>query len=150
MDLNALFSTFADNLLPILLLSAAGFLLGKVIPIDSRSLGRVVFYIFSPVLVFNLILHTDVGSGGILLTMAYAVCVAGLTGLLGLALGLLFRFDRPMLMAVIITSAFANTGNYGLPLVSFAFGKEALAYASVYFVTNSILFNTVGVLLASL
>jgi predicted permease len=76
--------------------------------------------------------------------------VAGLTGLLGLALGLLFRFDRPMLMAVIITSAFANTGNYGLPLVSFAFGKEALAYASVYFVTNSILFNTVGVLLASL
>lgn len=150
MDLTALLTTFADNLLPILLLSGAGFLLGRVVPIDSRSLGRLVFYVFSPVLVFNLILHTELGSGDILITAAYALSAAGLTGLLGLLFGWLLRLDRPTLVALIMTAAFANTGNYGLPLVSFAFGKEALAFASVYFVTNSILFNTVGVLLASL
>jgi hypothetical protein len=33
---------------------------------------------------------------------------------------------------VIITVAFANSGNYGLPVVSFAFGSEALAFASLY------------------
>jgi len=44
-------------------------------------------------------------------------------------------------MALVITVAFANTGNYGLPLVSFAFGPQALAFASLYFVTTSILFQ---------
>jgi predicted permease len=43
-----------------------------------------------------------------------------------------------------------NGGNYGLPLVSVAFGQEALAYASIYFVTSTILFYTVGVIIASL
>jgi predicted permease len=59
MDFNALFATFANNLLPILLLSGAGLLLGKAIAIDSRALGRVVFYVFSPILVFNLLLHVE-------------------------------------------------------------------------------------------
>ncbi len=45
---------------------------------------------------------------------------------------------------------FANTGNYGLPLVSFAFGDAALPYASIYFITTTTLFYTLGVLIASL
>jgi predicted permease len=45
---------------------------------------------------------------------------------------------------------FANTGNYGLPLVSFAFGEQALPYAVIYFVTTTLLFYTFGVLVASL
>jgi predicted permease len=150
MDFNALFATFANNLLPILLLSGAGWLLGKALSIDSRALGRVVFYVFSPILVFNLLLHVELNSGEILGTVAYAVLVSAISGLLAFAMGRLMHLERPILMALVITVAFANTGNYGLPLVSFAFGAEALAFASLYFVTNSILFNTAGVLLASL
>ena len=150
MEISNLLTTFADNLLPILLLSGAGFLLGKALTVDSRALGRVVFYVFSPILVFSLILHTQLDSADILATMAYTVALAIVIGLLALLLGRLFGFDRPVLMAIIITAAFGNTGNYGLPLVSFAFGKQALAFASLYFVTTSVLFNTFGVLLASL
>jgi len=150
MDINALFSTFANHILPILLLSGAGLLLGKAVSIDSRALGRVVFYVFSPILVFNLLLHVELEADEILGTMAYTflVCTAG--GLLAFGLGKLMRLERPVLMALVLTVAFANTGNYGLPLVSFAFGAEALAFASLYFVTTSILFNTAGVLIASL
>jgi len=150
MDFNALLATFANNLLPILLLSGAGLLLGKAVSIDSRALGRVVFYVFSPILVFNLLLHVELGSAEIFGTMAYTLLVSGLGGLLALGLGRLMRLERPVLMALILTVAFANTGNYGLPLVSFAFGEDALAFASLYFVTTSILFNTAGVLIASL
>jgi malate permease and related proteins len=45
---------------------------------------------------------------------------------------------------------FANTGNYGLPLVSFAFGAQALSYAGIYFATTTLLFYTLGGLIASL
>ena len=109
-----------------------------------------MFYVFSPILVFNLLLHIELNSGEILATMGFTAALAALTGLLALLLGRLLHFERPVLMAIILTAAFGNTGNYGLPLVSFAFGKQALAFASLYFVTTSILFNTVGVLIASL
>jgi malate permease and related proteins len=150
MAFNDLFTTFANNLLPILLLSAAGFLLGKALSIDSRSLGRVVFYIFSPILVFNLLVHTELNSGEILTTMAYTVAVCCIIGSLAFLIGRLMQLERPVLMAVILTAAFGNTGNYGLPVVSFAFGQAALAFATLFFVTTSILFNTAGVLIASL
>jgi predicted permease len=150
MPINELLTTFANNLLPILLIGGAGFLLGKALSIDARSLGRVVFYVFSPILVFNLILHTELDSAEILITMAFSAAVCLAIGVLALTLGSLLRLERAMLIAVILTAAFGNTGNYGLPLVSFAFGGNALAYATLYFVTTSILFNTLGVLIASL
>jgi predicted permease len=148
--INELLITFANNLLPILLISGAGFLLGRALSVDSRSLGRVVFYVFSPILVFNLILHTELDSAEIFITMAFSALICLIVGLLALGLGRLLGLERAVLMAVILTAAFGNTGNYGLPLVSFAFGKNALAFATLYFVMTSILFNTVGVLIASL
>src|SRR5512140_2457478 len=150
MDFGALLTTFANNLLPILLVSGAGFLLGKTLDVDSRSLGRVVFYVFSPILVFDLLLHTQLNSGQILATMAFTVGVAVVVGGLALLLGALLHFNRPLLMALILTAAFGNTGNYGLPLVSFAFGQDALAFATLNFVTSVVMFNTFGVLIASL
>ncbi len=51
--------------------------------------------------------------------------------------------------AVIITAMFMNAGNYGLPLTSFAFGEQALAFASVFFVISALLTNTVGIVIAS-
>jgi len=150
MPFNDLFITFADNLLPILLISGAGFLLGKLLPIDSRGLGRVIFYIFSPILVFDLLLKTPIHSADILKTMGFVIALCTILGLLALFFGKLFGFERPVLMAMVLTAAFGNTGNYGLPLVSFAFGQEALVYATLYFATTSTLFNSVGVLIASL
>ena len=150
MSLSVLLSTFANNLLPNLLLSGAGFTLGKLFSIDSRNIGRIVFYIFSPMLVFDLLVQND-------LKLEEAVRVVSFTGTLILIMGaitlmiaLALKLDRRILLSVLITTMFGNTGNYGLPLVRFAFGEEALKYGSLYFVTTTILFNTLGILIASL
>ncbi len=150
MSLRELLTTFANNLLPIFLVSGAGFLLGKFLTVDSRSLGRVVFYIFSPLLVFDLMLKSELSLQQALVTVAFTSSVIALMGLLALLLGKLFRLERSYLLAVILTVAFGNTGNYGLPLVKFAFGDDALAVASLFYVTTTVLFNTVGVVIASL
>ncbi|MEW6027943.1 MAG: AEC family transporter [Chloroflexota bacterium] len=150
MRFDDLLNTFANNLLPILTLCGAGFLLGRALTIDSRSLGRVVFYVFTPVLVFNQLLHNNLPLDDILRTVGFTVSVIAAMVTLAWLFGRLMRFDRPTLMAVLITVGFGNTGNYGLPLVNFAFGADALSHATLFFVTTSILFNTVGVLLASL
>ena len=150
MPLTDLITTFANNLLPVLTLGAAGFLLGRALHIDSRSLGRVIFYLFSPVLVFDLLIHNELPLSEMARTMGFCLAVFAVMSALTLLIGRLVRLDRLTMTAVLLTAAFANTGNYGLPLVSFAFGEDALAHATLYFVTTSILFNTVGVLIASL
>jgi len=150
MSFSELLTTFANNLLPIFLVSGSGFLLGKFLTVDSRSLGRVVFYVFSPLLVFDLMLKSTLNLQQAFTTVAFTASVIAIMGLLAFLLGKLFRLERPYLLAVILTVAFGNTGNYGLPLVKFAFGDDALAVASLFYVTTTILFNTVGVVIASL
>jgi predicted permease len=150
MSINELLTTFANNLLPILLVSGAGFVLGKFLTVDSRSLGRVVFYVFSPLLVFDLMIKSELNLQQAFTIVAFTTSVIAILGLLAFLLGKLFRLERPYLLAVILTVAFGNTGNYGLPLAKFAFGDDALAVASLFFVTTTILFNSVGVVIASL
>ena len=150
MSFSDLVSTFANNILPILLISGAGFALGKLLPVDPRSLGRVVFYVFSPVLIFNLLLQNHLKINEAIGVIVLTVCTIAILGLLTYLLGTFFKLERPALTSILITTMFANTGNYGLPLVAFAFGKEALSYAGIYFVTTTLLFYTVGVLIASL
>jgi predicted permease len=141
---------FVNNILPILLLSGVGFALGKRLKLDSRSLGRIIFYILSPVLVFNLITKSSLGVENILLMMGYSVTVILLSAGISLLIAFLFHLERSAITVVLLTTLFANNGNYGLPLISFAFGQEALAYASIYFVTTSLLLYTLGVMIASL
>jgi predicted permease len=150
MSLSELFATFVNNILPIMLISAVGFVLGKTLNIDSRSVGRISFYFFGPVLVFNLLVHSQLPTGEIIKTGVLAIGVMLGAGVLALAGGLFLKLERTVLVSMLITSMFANNGNYGLPLIAFAFGQDALAHSSIYFVFSSLLTNTLGVLIASL
>jgi hypothetical protein len=150
MSLTELFNTFANNILPIMLISAVGFILGKTFNLDSRSIGRSLFYFFSPVLVFNLLITNQLPAADVARIGGLAVSVMLACGVLALAGGLAFKLERPALVSVILTAMFANNGNYGLPLIAFAFGQQALAHSGIYFVFASLLTNTLGVLIASL
>ena len=150
MSFPLLASTFANNILPIVLLAGAGFILGKKLHIDPRSLGRVVFYVFSPVLLFDLLTQNQLKFNEAAIVIAFALCFILAIGIITFLLGYVFNLERPTLIAILITTMFANTGNYGLPLVSFAFGEQALSYAGIYFATTTFLFYTLGVFLASL
>jgi len=150
MSFSVLASTFANNILPIVLLGGAGYVLGKLLNIDARSLGRVLFYVFSPVLIFNLLLQNHLKLDEAIGVIVLAICVIAIMGFITYGLGRLLKLERPAMTSILITTMFSNTGNYGLPLVAFAFGKEALPYAGVFFVTTTVLFYTVGVLIASL
>ena len=150
MSFSILASTFANNILPIILLAGAGFVLGKVLHIDARSVGRIVFYVFSPVLIFDLLVQSQLKIGEAIIMIAFAFSFILMMGALTLLFGYFLKLERHALISILITTMFANTGNYGLPLVSFAFGEKALSYAGIYFVTTTSMFYTLGVLFASL
>jgi predicted permease len=146
----ALLRLFADNLLPILLVAGAGYLAGKWLKVEARSISRVVFYLFSPCLLFDLLTASQFEGADMLRMVGFALTSILTVGAITWILGRLFRLERKMLAAVLLCTLSLNAGNYGLSLNLFAFGEKALAYASLFFVTSAILTYSVGVTIASL
>jgi len=60
------------------------------------------------------------------------------------------KATRPQLSAMILGGVFMNSGNYGAPVVLFAFGAVAFDYAVIMMVFQSLLMNTVGIFFASI
>jgi predicted permease len=148
--LTKLLTLFANNLLPILLVAGTGYLAGKWLNVQARSISRVVFYLFSPCLLFDLLVTSQLSGSDMLRMVGYTVAVILSVALITWVLGLTLKLKRKMLAAVIICTMTINAGNYGLSLSLFAFDEEALAYASLFFVTSAIITYTIGVMIASM
>ena len=145
-----LLTLFADNLLPIFLVAGVGYLGGKWLKLEARSLSRVVFYLFSPCLIFDLLVSSQMSNGDLLRMFGFTVASVAVVGLLTWLLGRMLKLEHKLLMAALICTVSINAGNYGLSLNLFAFGEEALAHASLFFITSAILTYTVGVVIASM
>jgi len=143
--LTSLFQIFAANLFPILLVAGIGFLLQRKLNIHPRPISRIVFNALTPTLIFKLLIDTDIQAGEmgrmVILAILTTVCI----GLLAWILGLLLRLPAITASAFILTVIGMNAGNFGLSVNYFAFGEEALSWASIFFVTNSLLINSAGV-----
>lgn len=145
--LDSLVLIVGQTILPISLVVLAGFILARRMALNTQTIGRVTFYLFSPALIFRGLYQTDldystVGKTALLAAILFAA--SGLMGWLSSA-----REERRRRAAVALTSALSNNGNMGLSVSLFAFGEPGLALAMIYFVTTAFLGNTVGVFVAS-
>ena len=145
--LDTLALILGQTILPISLVVFVGFVLARRMSLNTQTIGRVTFYLFSPALIFRGLYQTDLDYSTVGRT-------ALLAALLFLASGLLGWFssakeDRRRRAAIALTSALSNNGNMGLSVSLFAFGEAGMALAMIYFVTTAFLGNTVGVFVAS-
>lgn len=148
--MTSLSTLFLNNLFPILLVAGIGYLVGKLLDVEPKALSRVVFYIFSPCLIFNLLITSQLNNDDIFRIMGFATAQIILMGVLAFLLGRALRLERKLFVAIILVAISPNAGNYGMSLNLFAYGEEALAYAGLYFATTAIFTYTVGVMIASM
>jgi predicted permease len=147
--LNNLFNLFTENILPIILVAGVGFTLQRLLRLDPRSLSRVIFYAFSPAFVFSLLATTEIEANDILRMAVFALIVIACTIILSWYIARVFRLPPQTTSAFILTAAFMNAGNYGLSLTNFALGKLGLTWASIYFVSSSLVTNSAGIYIAT-
>jgi len=131
-----------DDILPIFVVASVGFLLARRLHVDVKSLSRVTFNALAPCMVFSLLVSSRVSSGEFGRIVAFTVLLVAAIGLVARVAAIPFRLTRPQLAAFMIVVMFSNAGNYGLSVVLFAFGREVLARAAVYFVTSALLMYT--------
>lgn len=144
-----LLAILVDDLVPIFAVASVGFVLARRLHADVRTLSRVTFNALAPCLVFTLMVTSTVSAEEFGQVAAYTLLFVAAVGGLAFLAARPFRLDRPHLAAFLLVVMFSNAGNYGLSVVLFAFGREALARAAIYFVTSALATYTAGTLLAS-
>ena len=103
-----LLTLFANNLLPILLVAGIGYIAGKWLNIEAQSISRVVFYIFSPCLLFDLLVSSQLNNGDMLRMIGFTVASVLTVGAITWLLGRLIRLERKTSGSITIARATAT------------------------------------------
>ena len=144
-----LLSILVSDILPIFAIALIGFLLERRVAGSVRTLSAITFNALSPCLVFNQLVTSRLSGSEVGKMALYCVMLTAGMGIAGWLSSMMLGLERKELSSFLLVVLFSNSGNYALPLILFAFGSEALAHASVYFVTSAILVYTVGVFIAA-
>src|SRR5436309_10155182 len=142
-------SIFASDILPIFIIAGVGFILARRFGAEVKTLSTVAFNALSPCLVFNQLVTARISGSQSVRVAAFCVLLTMAIGIAARLTSMPLRLDRMTLSSFLLVAMFSNSGNYALPVVLFAFGRDALAFASVYFVTSAILVYTFGVFVAA-
>lgn len=136
-------ATLSAIILPILIVSALGFIWGRMgHSLEPRLVTALVTTIGTPSLVAHTLTGLTVLGQMVLASFSVFAGFAALGFVVCKAMGLPLHSFLPSLM-------FPNTGNMGLPLTLFAFGQNGLALAIVFFVISITLQFTIGIGIAS-
>ena len=146
--LQKLLPIFGNTVLPVFLVAGAGFLLARSMQVEGRTLGRILFFLATPSLVFRGLYESEISYA----SLGRIVFAAAVIMLVAAVLGWIIAWDqeRRRRVAVTLCAMLGNNGNMGLPISYFALGEAGLALATVFYITNSFLGNTLGVFIASM
>ncbi len=144
-----LLSVLINIVLPIFVIIGAGFIVARTKSLNAQTLSRVSLYILGPALVFSKLSKTTISGSDFAQIVAFTILGTLIVLLLSWITARLLSLDRSRESAFMLSCSFVNHGNYGLPLVLFAFGQEGLERALIYFVTGAFLANTLAVFIAS-
>ena len=141
---------FLEVVLPVFLVALLGGAVGRWRNIPISAISALVFYLFTPALVFYSLATTNVSadvSGKIVAVMLFTfACMFAASSVWSFVRG----HDAPMRAAVALGATTPNVGNMGLPVSQLAFGSAGLDVAVMSFVVGSVMANSVGIAVGSM
>ncbi|MSQ36317.1 MAG: AEC family transporter [Dehalococcoidia bacterium] len=141
---------FLDVVLPVAIVAALGGAVGRWRAIPVAPVSALVFYLFSPALVFRSLadsaLTLDVSLRIVAVMAGTFVAMYGVSALWST----FARHDAPLRAGFALAATTPNVGNMGLPVAQLAFGQAGLEIAVMNFVVGATLANSAGIAIASL
>lgn len=144
-----MFDVFADVLLPIVIIVALGYVFYRISAPDLRPLNRVSLYLLSPALIFSSLVEANIAGDEGVRIVSFMLMLTGAMFVLSWAVGRALSLSREGTAAMMLCTMFSNAGNYGLPLALFAFGQQGFERAVLFFVTQGVLAQVLGLYIAS-
>lgn len=139
---------FFQVVLPIIAVFGAGYLLQRARILDVKSLATTSIYIFLPALVFTTLYESSFNQGFTII-IVFAFFLLFMMIVLNKLIARIFKWDQSVESGSILTTAFMNGGNYGVPVMLYSLGEAAMPYAIFFMVLQSLVMNFFGVYYAS-
>ncbi|RNA70424.1 AEC family transporter [Alteribacter keqinensis] len=139
---------FFSVVLPVICVFAIGFAVQKWQKLDIRPLSTVAIYVMTPALVFKTFYEADVDMQYVYMVVFSMALLFALI-ILNKIYARLMKYSSSLESGLILSTAFMNAGNYGAPIILFAYGEAGFAYAVSFLVFQSIIMNFFGVYYAA-
>ena len=141
---------FLEVVLPVALVAIAGGLVGRWRNIAVAPVSGLVFYLFSPALVFHSMQTTQVSADLSVKIVAVMLVTFAAMWAFAFIWSKIVGHDAPMRAAFALGATTPNVGNMGLPVAQLAFGKAGLDIAVMNFVVGAVVSNSLGIAIASM
>lgn len=131
-------------LVPVGMIIAIGFIVGRVLPLERQTLSQLVIYVLAPALIASSLYHSTLSANSTMGLVAGFAIATILLYLLAFALNHLLGIPQQIRSSLISTTLFANNGNLGLPFISFALGSAGLERAALYMIIAAVVMTSIG------
>lgn len=143
-------SVFFEVVLPVMLVAALGAVVGRWRGVPAEPLSAVVFFLFTPALVYDSLASSELAAGLSLRIAAVAV-IGYIVGYLAASLwSTVVRHQPPQRAAFALVVTSLNTGNMGIAVALLAFDEVGVQIAVLTWVVHATLVTSAGIVIATL
>ncbi|TLD70823.1 AEC family transporter [Phragmitibacter flavus] len=143
-----LFELFLNVCAPIFVVVGLGWVLDRKFRLHLETLVKLNIYLLVPAFIFCRVLDTELGEGEALKIVGFTMATIFAMFVASAVLGRLLGLNEQRKRALGLATMFYNCGNYGLPLVTLAFGHEGAAVQVYVLATMNVATFTIGLFLA--
>jgi len=131
-----------NTVIPVFLIIAIGFIIGKKRKIDVQPIVDLIIYIAGPSLIFVSLAKSNIELNDFL-TMVIVTVV--FTSILWLLAYIIFKITKSKNYGLYLPMAHGNTGYLGWPIALFAFGIAGLSRAVIFDAVASVFLFSLGI-----
>lgn len=131
--------------LPVLVLVALGWVSQRYLAFDLDTLTRLQVYVILPAALVHFLTSAEIPLIEIWPTAWFMVLQFAAHYVMGYLLGLALSRDTQMRHMLGWAVAFANSGNYGLPLIALTFPPDFLLHQTIATSVHTVLISTFGI-----
>jgi predicted permease len=136
-------------IVPVILIAGAGYLFARLTKFDVAPLTKLSFYILTPALIFQSMQSSSISGTTVVHVGLFVLLVHGVLLALAAVAVRWTGWDADTKASTMLSFTFSNCGNYGLPVLLFAFGEPGFALGVVYMVAHQVYQIVFGVGVAS-
>ena len=140
---------FINNILPAFIIVGFGALADRHLALDVRTPSRLTLYILTPCLIFSSLVKSNLAGEDITQIFVYLILITMAIGVVSWTAARLLSLDRVRQNTLLLSTMFLNAGNFGLPIVLFAYGQAGMDRGLVFYTGSALLVNTLGAYFAS-
>jgi len=140
---------FQQSVLPLFIIIGVALVYNRFFNPNIREITSLTLTVFAPVFVFDAIVKHSISLSSLKIPFVFMVSLTGLLLITSYCAGRLLQLQSNDRISFILACSMINIGNFGLPLIYFTYGEQAVSYSVVYFVAFNFALSTVAIYVSS-